>query len=332
MTKESCKGIWVFAEQQDGALSPAVLELLAMACELKKHSGEEITAVLLGSGVSSLSETLIAGGADSVLLCEHANLAAYRARPYQQALTALAGKYRPAVILYPASALGCDLAPRMMVSLKTGLTADAIELGYDEDGDFYQVTPGYGGKIFARIVIPEKRPQMATVRAGVFSPAAPDPSRTGTVIREELAVAEEACYEVLSTEEKQLQEKSLEEANLVVSAGRGVKNAGDLAMLEELAGLLGGQLAGSRPVIDSGLLPHSVQIGQSGKTVKPEMMINVAVSGSVQYKVGMQNSACIVSVNKAPSAPIFDISHYGVVEDYRGFIPAVIEEIKRRRA
>lgn len=332
MTKETCKGIWIFAEQQAGVLNPAVSELLAMACELKKHSGEEITAVLLGSEVSALSAALIAAGADSVLLCEHENLASYRARPYQQALTALAGKYCPSVILYPASAIGCDLAPRMMVSLKTGLTADAIELGYDEDGDFYQVTPGYGGKIFARIVIPEKRPQMATVRAGVFSPAEPGLSRTGAVVRESLEIEADPCYEVLRTEEKTLSEKPLDEAPVVVSAGRGVRNAGDLAMLEELAGLLGGRLAASRPVVDSGLLPHSVQIGQSGKTVKPEMIINVAVSGSIQYKVGMQNSSCIVSVNKASSAPIFDISHYGVVEDYRSFIPAVIEEIKRRRA
>lgn len=331
MTKENCSGIWIFAQQQNGCLNDVVPELLAMACELKKHSGEEITAVLLGNGVEALSGELIAAGADRVLLCEHKDLAAYNARPYQQALTALAEKYRPSILLYGATAVGCDLAPRMMVSLKTGLTADAIELGYDEDGDFYQVTPGYGGKIYARIVIPEKRPQMATVRAGVFSPAAPDFSRTGTVIRENLEVQADEGYEILSTEKKQTSEKPIDEAAVIVSAGRGVRNAGDLAMLEELAGLLDGRLAGSRPVVDSGLLPHSVQIGQSGKTVKPELIINVAVSGSVQYKVGMQNSDCIVSVNTASSAPIFEISDYGVLEDYRSFIPAVIEEIKRRR-
>jgi len=332
MAKEDYKGIWIFAEQKDGVLSEIVPELLAEANELKKNGGQEVTAVLLGNHVQPLVGELIAAGAEQVIVCEHENLASYSARPYQKVLTALAEKYQPAIILYGADAVGCDLAPRMMVSLKTGLTADAIGLGYDEDGDFYQTTPGYGGKILARIVIPEKRPQMVTVRAGVFSPAVPDAGRTGKVITEYVPVEADCCYEVLSSAEKQLNEKPIEEAKVLVSGGRGVRTAEELKLLKELAELLGGELAASRPLVDNGLLPHTVQIGQSGKTVKPELMINVAISGSVQYKVGMQKSGCIMSINKAAAAPIFEISNYGAVEDYKTLIPAVIDEIKRRRA
>ena len=184
MTKENYKGIWIFAEQRNGILNSVTLELLAKAQELKAHNGEDITAVLLGSGVASLSDTLIAHGADQVIVAEHENLASYSARPYQQALTQLAEKYNPSIILYGATTLGRDLAPRMMVSLKTGLTADAIDLGYDEDGVFYQTTPAYGGKILAHIVILEKRPQMATVRPMMFTPLEADTSRTGRVITE----------------------------------------------------------------------------------------------------------------------------------------------------
>ena len=202
MTKENYKGIWIFAEQQNGVINPVTFELLAKAQELKAHNGEEITAVLLGYGVASLADALIARGADQVIVCEHENLASYSARPYQQALTQLAGKYLPSIILYGATPLGRDLAPRMMVSLKTGLTADAIDLGYDEDGVFYQTTPAYGGKILAHIVILEKRPQMATVRPMMFTPLEADPSRAGKVITESVAVDREDSYEVLSTEKK----------------------------------------------------------------------------------------------------------------------------------
>ena len=179
MAKEDYKGIWVFAEQQNGTLNPVTYELLAKAQELKAHNGEAITADLLGSKVAHLAAGLIAGGADQVIVAEHENLASYSARPYQQALTELAEKYKPSIIMYPATSLGRDFAPRMMISLKTGLTADAIDLGYDEDDVFYQTTPAYGGSILAHIVILECRPQMVTVRPKIFTPLEPDESRKG---------------------------------------------------------------------------------------------------------------------------------------------------------
>lgn len=332
MAKEDYKGIWIFAEQQNGVLDPAVAELLAKAQELKAHNGEKISAVLLGCGVKQLAPALIAQGADQVIVAENEALAAYSARPYQQALAQLAEKYKPSIILYGATSLGRDLAPRVMVSLRTGLTADAIDLGYDENGVFYQTTPAYGGSILAHIVILECRPQMATVRPKIFSPLEPDASRTGEVIEEAVEVRCEDCYEVLSNEPKAVNGTPIDKAPVLVCGGRGIKSEADLDMLRELAALLGGQLAASRPLVDNGWLSHDEQIGQSGASVKPGHIINVAISGSVQYQVGMQNSKCIISINHTPGAPIFDISHYGVTEDYRSVVPAIIAEIKKRRA
>ena len=186
--KSDYQGIWVFAEQENGKLHPTVLELLAKSKELQKHNGEKITAVLLGADVSALADTLFSYGADAVLLCENEALRSYSARPYQKALTQISEKYRPSIILYGATPLGRDLAPRVMVSLDTGLTADAIDLGFDEDGVFYQTTPGYGGKILAHIVILERRPQMATVHAQICAPIEPIANASGELIVEKLNI------------------------------------------------------------------------------------------------------------------------------------------------
>ena len=306
MAKEDYKGIWVFAEQQNGVLNPAVLEILAKALELKAHTGEELTAVLLGDGVSALAETLFAYGADSVILAEDKALASYSARPYEAALTQLAEKYKPSIILYAATSLGRDLAPRMMVSLKTGLTADAIDLGFDRDEVFYQTTPAYGGSILAHIVILEARPQMATVRPMMFEPIEPRTGAVGKLIAETVDVSADPDYEVLETAPKQDTGDAIEGAQVIIAGGRGIKDQADLEPLKEL--------------------------GQSGTTVKPKFIFNVAISGSVQYQVGMQNAGCVISVNHTKGAPIFDISHYGVVGDYKTVIPALVAEIKNRKA
>ena len=332
MSKEDYKGIWVFAEQQNGILNPAVPEILAKALELKAHTGEELTAVLLGNDVTPLAQTLIEFGADSVILAQNPALASYSARPYETALSQLAEKYKPSIILYAATSLGRDLAPRMMVALKTGLTADAIDLGFDGDEVFYQTTPAYGGSILAHIVILETRPQMATVRPMMFEPIEPRTGAVGRLINETVNVWADADYEVLETAPKQDTGEGIETASVIVAGGRGIKEEADLASLRELASLLDGKLAASRPLVDNGWLPHEKQIGQSGTTVKPRLIFNIAISGSVQYQVGMQNASCIISVNHTKGAPIFDISHYGVVGDYKTVIPALVEEIKIRKS
>lgn len=332
MAKSDYKGIWVFAEQQNGKLNGTVLELLAKSQELKEHTGEEISAVLLGKNVSHLTDTLFAYGADKVILVENDALENYSARPYEAALTQVAEKYKPSIILYGATSLGRDLAPRLMVSLNTGLTADAIDLGFDKDEVFYQTTPAYGGSILAHIVILEARPQMATVRPMMFEPIEPRVGAKGEIITETVTVEADPDYEVLETAPKQDTGDSIEGAQVVVAGGRGIKEETDLAALKELAELLGGKLAASRPLVDNGWLPHEKQIGQSGAAIKPKYIFNIAISGSVQYQVGMQNAGCIISINHTKGAPIFDISHYGAVADYRSVVPALVEEIKRRKA
>lgn len=329
--KSEYQGIWVFAEQENGKLHPTVLELLAKSKELQKHNGEKITAVLLGADVSALADTLFSYGADAVLLCENDALRSYSARPYQKALTQLSEKYKPSILLYGATPLGRDLAPRVMVSLDTGLTADAIDLGFDEDGVFYQTTPGYGGKILAHIVILERRPQMATVHAQICAPIEPIANASGELIVEKLNIEPDGDYEVLETRSAEKSGESFAEAKVVVAGGRGVKTEEDLAMLRELAELLGGQLASSRPLVDNGMLPHDRQIGQSGATVSPELMLNIAISGSVQYQLGMQKAKCIVAINQSEDAPIYDIAHIGAVTDYKKLVPALIVEIKARK-
>lgn len=327
MAKEDYKGIWIFAEQENGVLHPTVLELLAKAQELKAHNGEDIVAVLLGSGVASLADTLFAYGADEVIVAEHEALSSYSARPYEKALTQLAEKYKPSIILYGATPLGRDLAPRIMVSLKTGLTADAIDLGYDEDGVFYQTTPAYGGKILAHIVILEKRPQMATVHAQICQPLEPKAGACGKLTVESVSVEADADYEVLETLPAEGDGQSLAKAKIVVAGGRGVKSPEELEKLRELAELLGGELACSRPLVDNGWLPHELQLGQSGVTVTPDVIFNFAISGSVQYQLGMQKAKCIVAVNQSEDAPIFDIAHYGAVCDYKKVVEALINEL-----
>lgn len=334
MGKEAYKDIWVFAEQEDGVLSGTTFELLAKAHDLKAKlgGGDAVVAVLLGSGVAGLAPTLFAYGAEKVIVAENDALAQYSARPYEKALVQLCEKRKPSIFLFAASVQGRDVAPRVMCSLRTGLTADAIDLDVDEEGTFVQTTPNFGGNILSHIAIPEKRPQMVTVHPRVFEPFKPKEGATGELITETVDVEPDADYVVVESTKKVYDGKPIDECEVLVAGGRGIKSEEDLEQLRRLAGLLGGELACSRPLCDNGWMPHEEQIGQSGTTVKPKFILNVAISGSVQYLAGMQNAGCIMSINHTASAPIYDVSHYGAVVDYRKLIPAVIDEIERRKA
>ncbi len=334
MGKEAYKDIWVFAEQEDGVLSGTTFELLAKAHDLKAKLGgtDAVVAVLLGSGVAGLAPTLFAYGAEKVIVAENDALAQYSARPYEKALVQLCEKRKPSIFLFAASVQGRDVAPRVMCSLRTGLTADAIDLDVDEEGTFVQTTPNFGGNILSHIAIPEKRPQMVTVHPRVFEPFEPKEGATGELITETVDVEPDIDYVVVESTKKVYDGKPIDECDVLVAGGRGIKSEEDLAELRKLAGLIGGELACSRPLCDCGWMPHEEQIGQSGTTVKPKFILNVAISGSVQYLAGMQNAGCIMSINHTASAPIYDVSHYGAVIDYRKLIPAVIDEIERRKA
>lgn len=334
MGKEAYKDIWVFAEQEDGVLSGTTFELLAKAHDLKAKLGgtDAVVAVLLGSGVAGLAPTLFAYGAEKVIVAENDALAQYSARPYEKALVQLCEKRKPSIFLFAASVQGRDVAPRVMCSLRTGLTADAIDLDVDEEGTFVQTTPNFGGNILSHIAIPEKRPQMVTVHPRVFEPFEAKEGATGELITETVDVEPDSDYVVVESTKKVYDGKPIDECDVLVAGGRGIKSEEDLAELRKLAGLIGGELACSRPLCDCGWMPHEEQIGQSGTTVKPKFILNVAISGSVQYLAGMQNAGCIMSINHTASAPIYDVSHYGAVIDYRKLIPAVIDEIERRKA
>ena len=334
MGKEAYKDIWVFAEQEDGVLSGTTFELLAKAHDLKAKLGgtDAVVAVLLGSGVAGLARTLFAYGAEKVIVAENDALAQYSARPYEKALVQLCEKRKPSIFLFAASVQGRDVAPRVMCSLRTGLTADAIDLDVDEEGTFVQTTPNFGGNILSHIAIPEKRPQMVTVHPRVFEPFEPKEGATGELITETVDVEPDSDYVVVESTKKVYDGKPIDECDVLVAGGRGIKSEEDLEQLRKLAGLIGGELACSRPLCDCGWMPHEEQIGQSGTTVKPKFILNVAISGSVQYLAGMQNAGCIMSINHTASAPIYDVSHYGAVIDYRKLIPAVIDEIERRKA
>ena len=331
MTKNECSGIWVFAEQRGGRLDRTSLELLGKAQELKKTTGEAVTALLLGCGVETLAGALVSHGADRVIIAEHENLKDYSARPYQKVTAELCTKYKPSIFIFGATAQGMDLAPRVMCSLGTGLTADAVELGFDEDGVFVQTTPAFGGSLLAHIAIRELRPQMVTVRAHVFDVPPEDMTRQAEIVRETVSVEADGDYEVLESTEKVCTGVSINDAEVLVAGGRGIKNPEDIEQLRTLAALLGGELACSRPLVDEGWLDHSLQIGQSGTTVKPKFILNVGISGSVQYMVGMQKAETVASINTYNKADIFDISHFGAVADYSKLLPALIQEIQRRK-
>lgn len=326
-------GIWVYVEHEDNVISETTFELLAKSIELKEKLGgtDQVTAIVLGQQVVGLSETLFAYGAEKVIAVEHANLASYSVRPYTKVLTDLNEKYKPSIFLLPASPQGRDLAPRVMCELRTGLTADAIDLDVDEDGVFVQTTPSFGGNILSHICVKERRPQMVTVHPKVFAPISPVAGATGALIVEHPEVDADDAYAVISTEKRVFEGKPISECGVLVAGGRGIQSEADLAQLRELAELLGGELAASRPLVDNGWLPHEKQIGQSGETVKPDFILNVAISGSVQYLSGMQDAKCIMSINSFDKAPIWDVSHYGAVMDYSQLIPAIIAEIKARK-
>lgn len=323
--------IWVFAEQENGALCEAVPGMLAKAHDLKAEFGGRVTALAVGAGASALAGALAAWGAERVIAVESDGLRQYKPRPYTEAIAGAARKYGPSIFLFAATPVGRELAPRVMCALRTGLTADAIDLKKDADGEFVQTTPAFGGNLLANICIGEQRPQMVTVRPGVFDPLPPRADAEAELVLETPEIADDPDYELLETTPRAASGPALKDAKRVVACGRGVKSEEDLHMIAELAGLLDAQIACSRPLADCGWMAHDRQLGQSGCTVKADHILNIGISGSTQYLAGMQDARCIISVNTDPDAPVFGISHYGAAADYRTLLPAVIQKIKESR-
>ena len=308
------KNIFVFCEQRDGQVQNVALELIGVARELAEKTGEKVNAVLLGHGVTDKASELIAHGADTVYVVDHENLEKFVTEPYAQAMTHIARKYEPNVILFGATSIGRDLAPRLSARLRTGLTADCTKLEMDEEGNLFMTRPAFGGNLFATIICPDNRPQMSTVRPGVMKKLEADATRTGDVVTESVEWdATKFAVTVLEEVKAEKGEANIEDAKILVSCGRGVKN---LESAHELASKIkGSAVSSSRTLVDIGLMDHERQVGQTGKTVRPEAYLAFGISGAIQHLAGMEESEFIVAVNTDKNAPIFKVANLGIVAD-----------------
>ncbi len=334
INKSEFQGVWVFAEQKEGTIAPVVFELLGKARELADQLEAELSAVLFGSGVEDLASELIAFGADQVIVVDDPELLHFRDVRYANALTELAQKYKPAVILAGATVTGRSFIPRVAIQLHTGLTADCTGLEIDpESGNLIQTRPAFGGNIMARIITANHRPQMATVRHKVMDPLPRDDSRSGIVIREQVDFDfDEEESQFLGFEQEKTTLVNITEANVIVSGGRGLKEAKNFALLEELAEALGGAVGASRAAVDAEWIPYSHQVGQTGKTVKPNIYIAIGISGAIQHLAGMSSADYIIAINKDPDAPIFKVADLGIVGDLFEIVPLLTKRAKELRA
>jgi electron transfer flavoprotein alpha subunit len=331
MNKENCKNIWVFIEQVDGKIRGVSLELVGQARLMADKLGEEVIGVVIGDNVSELPKEVISYGADKVILVEGPEYGSYSTEAYTKVISKLTEKYEPSVILIGATNEGRDLAPRISCRLRTGLTADCTNLDVDLEQRLIKWTrPAFGGNIMATILCPDNRPQIGTVRSNVFKKPAADVSRTGEVIREEIITKPEEIrtkiLEVISA--VQGEEVNLEEAQIIISGGRGMKCSENFALLQEMADVLGATVGASRAAVDSGWISHAHQVGQTGKTVGPKIYFACGISGAIQHLAGMSSSDIIVAINKDPDAPIFKVADYGVVGDLFEIIPLLTKEFK----
>jgi len=322
--------IGVFVEQRGGVLHNVGLELIGKARELADISKGTVSAFLLGRSISTFSDDLIAMGADTILLADSPLLEPYRLLSYTSVLAQACKIYHPDILLFGATRMGIELAPRLAARLGTGLSAHCIDLCLDSQGRLLQVVPGWGGGVVATILCPRHRPQMATVMPGVMKKLTPT-KRSGECIM--LPVKEDlhrSGPKVLEVHIEEPKEMPLEMADVVVAGGWGIRDRKGWVLLENLAALLCGAVGATRPPVDEGWVTEDRMIGQSGKTVKPRLYISVGISGMSHHVVGMDESDCIVAVNTDPSAAIFDVSDVAVVGDYREILPPLMEEIRQR--
>ena len=334
------EGVWVFAEQEDGRLADVGLELLSKGRELADTLESRLSAVLLGRKVAALAKTLIAHGADEVLLAEDERLADYTAGPYVRVISNAARERKPAVIVFGASHIGRDLAPRVASTLTCGLTADCTDLRIGEYTDnvekktyknlLYQIRPAFGGNIIATIVNPTGWPQMATVREGVMKMGSPDAKRKGKVTKLDVVLDEEDLVTKILKKERVEKLVDLKGAQIIVAGGAGVGSRESFKLIKELADTLGGAVAASRAAVDAGYIDHDHQVGQTGTTVRPRLYIACGISGAIQHRAGMSESGRIIAINTDPTAPIFEVAHYGIVGDYSEVIPRLIELYRKK--
>lgn len=328
--------LWVFIETNaDGSAKNVGLELLSPGRRLADIQGGDLIGVVIGSGVDSAITAATAYGANKVLAVDGTDYGRYTTEAYTHAFYTLVNKYGPKTILIGATNLGRDMGPRLACRLQTGLTADCTGLDIDEgSGNVAWTRPAFGGNLMATILCPDTRPQIGTIRPGVFKRGEPDSSRKAEIIREDIPVAEGTIRTRLieSIRETAGELINLEEAEIIVSGGRGLGKAENFSYVRELADALGASVGASRAAVDAGWIPHAYQVGQTGKTVGPKVYIACGISGAIQHRAGMSGSDTVVAINKDPDAPIFDVADYGVVGDLFEVLPALTEEVLRAKA
>ncbi|WP_394283214.1 electron transfer flavoprotein subunit alpha/FixB family protein [Frisingicoccus sp.] len=333
MNKDEWKNLWVYIETEENIAKPVGYELLAPARELANKMEQKLVAVVIGGNVENIANEAIAYGADEVLLVEGDEYYNYSTDAYGYALETLVHKYKPSIILLGATHNGRDLGPRVACNLNTGLSADCTIMDYDkENSNVIWTRPTYGGDLMAAILCSGHRPQMGTVRQGIFKKAKKNRDRTGVIIREDIHIAKEDIRLKLIERVKEVAERvELEEAEIIVAAGRGIGSPEGYKIIEDFAKELNGVPAASRAIVDAGWVPYAYQVGQTGKIVSPKLYIACGISGAMQHTMGMSGSDCIVAINKDPDAPIFDVADYGIVGDLFEVIPELIEVLKEAR-
>ena len=330
--KTKYKGVWVFLEQRNGVLRDVSIQLIGEARRLADRRGVELCGVLPAKEADASARTAIEHGVDRVYAVEDPRLETYTSRPYTKVMAELIVKYRPEIVLFGASKNGRDLGGRLHAVIETGLAADCVKFDLDAEGNLDMIRPSFGGKSLAHILCKQLRPQMASARPNVFVLPERTPGRKGEIVHEAVPITDgDMDARVLEFREfKGGQTGKIEKADVLVSGGFGLANPKHFAMLEELAGLLGGSIAASRKAVDSGWVPKEYQVGQTGKTVRPRLYVAVGISGAVQHLAGMQESANIVAVNADPKASIWEVADYGVVGDLFEIVPEMIRQLKAR--
>lgn len=345
MNLEAYKGVFVFAQQVDNEISGIAFELIGKGKDLAKDLGTEVTAVLVGSDVKGLADELAEYGADKVIVVDDPELKEYRTEPYTHAIASVIKEFKPEIFLIGATAIGRDLGPRVCARIHTGLTADCTKL---DIGDFpmnpvpgretkhnqlLMTRPAFGGNTIATIACPDFRPQMATVRPGVMQKAPKEAGKKAVVTEFNPGFTKNNKYvDILEVVKAVSNTVDIMDAKILVSGGRGVGSPENFKILDDLAEAIGGTVSCSRAVVDAGWKPKDLQVGQTGKTVRPNVYFAIGISGAIQHLAGMEESDIIVAINKDESAPIFDVADYGVVGDLNKIVPMLTEKIKEAKA
>jgi len=325
------RGVWIVAEHLHGKLRRGSYELLGEGRRLADKLDVEVAAVLLGDQTADLAQQLFAYGADKVYLGQDPVLAHYRTGPYSDVLAGMINRYKPEIVLVSATPQGRDLAPRVAARLSAGLTADCTGLDIDEQERLLvQTRPAFGGNLMATIVCRHARPQMATVRPGVMKALEPDRSRSGEMVEVPVHLDERGVLaKIVEVVQQETDGRvNLQDAEVIVSGGRGLGKPENFALIRELAEALGGAVGASRAAVDAGWIPAYHQVGQTGRTVQPKLYVACGISGAVQHLAGMSSSDCIIAINKDPAAPIFNIATYGIVGDLFEIVPALTKKLK----